>query len=147
MYYVYVFIIELYVILFLSQNPLANQTILLPREFTGTVILMIPQTSLVLNLSPRLDNRSTLHSTKNYIPGSFPVVCWFCTNFFNKNMHKLLNYIMPVELHVQSNISCLNYLPINDITRWTWTLENIHFSEVISKVTVLHVLNSTCGRK
>jgi len=147
MYYVYVFITELNVKLFLSQNPIANQTILLPREFAGTVILMIPKTSLVLNLSPRLGNRSILHSAKNDIPSSFPVVCWFCTNFFNKNMHKLLNYIMPFELRVQPNIGCLNYLPINDIIRWIWTLENIHFSKVISKLTVLHALISTRGRK
>jgi hypothetical protein len=75
MYYVHVFIIELRIILlsFLSQNPIANQVILLPREFAGTNIL-ISKTSLVLNLSPHL-NTSSLHSTKNYIPISFLVVC------------------------------------------------------------------------
>jgi len=66
MYYVYVFMIELHIILVLvlCQNSTANQTILLTREFAGTGILMVPKTPLVLNLSPRLDNMSTLHSTK-----------------------------------------------------------------------------------
>jgi len=75
MYYVYVLIIELLIILvsFLSQNPIANQVILLQGEFASTSIL-IPKTSLVLNLSSHL-NTSSLYSSKNYIPSSFLVVC------------------------------------------------------------------------